>query len=82
MKIIIHLSVPVIQYQSDLQIPASMKVGDLIQILTSSIHEASSKFYPVTGQEVLCHLETHCVLNKETPVSQSGVKNGHHLVLI
>ena len=63
MKIIVNLSVPVVQYQSDLFIPSTMKVRDLVTLLTGSVQEASTKFYPVTGNEVLCHHESGLVLN-------------------
>lgn len=82
MKIIVSLSVPVVQFKTDLFIPSKMKAGDLISLLTGSMQEASGKFYPVTGQEVLCHEESGLVLNREESMERNGVKNGHHLILI
>lgn len=82
MKIIVSLSVPVVRFRTDVFVPSKMKAKDLVRLFSESIQEASSKFYPVTGQEVLCHLESGLVLNKEESLENNGVKNGHHLILI
>lgn len=82
MKLLINLSVPAVSGHYDLLIPNSLRIQEIIWLISEVVEELSDYLYAPTGDEVLCLKERNLILKRDRTFEDYGVKNGEHIILL
>ena len=81
-KILIFLEVPSISEKYEVSVPIHLKVKDVSTLLIRAVSELSERAYFGSDQALLCIKEYNSALPENSTISELGIKNGDHLVLI
>lgn len=81
-KILVEVVLPSASTSYDVYIPLSSPVSEVLFLVSNLLGELSSGYFKADNATVLCDAETGNVLNINTTVFESGLKNGSKLLLI
>lgn len=81
-KILIHLSVPIIQQGFDMYIPVSLPMQELTGLLARAVENNTDGAYVSSGNEIVCIKEKNEILAQNLTVWECNIQNGDHLVMI
>lgn len=82
MKILVNVSVPAILKEFDMLIPDYMMIKDITSLIVEAIAERTASEYQTSKEEVLCYKEKNIVLNLDSTLKSSGVRNGDTIIVI
>jgi len=81
-KILVLVYIPSIEQEYDIYIPINKKIGTIKQVIINSIVELSDGNIPNIDSLKLYDKDTSNLLDNNTMVKVSGIKNGSKLILM
>ena len=81
-KLLVHLYVPALMKDYDLNIPQEVRIGTLIPVLSQGIRELSNGQYKPSGSESLILRQADHPLNPVHTLYEYGARDGDDLMLI
>ncbi len=81
-KILVGLSVPAINWRSDLFVPPEESVAQLTKVLAKGVADLSDGRYTVSDNELLTLREPNLLLQPDKCLMDYGVQDGAQLVLL
>lgn len=81
-KILVEVFLPSAGRSYDVYIPLSSPVSEVVLLVSKLLSELSNGYFKADKNTVLCDAQTGNVLNINTTVFESGLKNGSRLMLI
>lgn len=81
-KILVLVYIPSIEQEYDIYIPINKKIGTIKQVIINSVVELSDGNIPNIDSLKLYDKDTSNLLDNNTMVKVSGIKNGSKLILM
>ena len=81
-KVLVKLSVPLIEEQYDVFIPLNKKICNVIKLLAKAIYELSDGEYNPKTMPVLYDKSTNRPYKMTINVKEAGIKNATELILM
>lgn len=81
-KVLVILSVPELDETFDIMVPASRKIGNVIELISKLLVEITDGNYMVDTHKNLYNKETNQRYNNNILVIDSDIRNGTRLILI
>ena len=82
MKLLVNVRIPAISEQYDILVPDSVRIRVITGMIADTVETLSDYRYAASGQEQLCSAEKNILLRSNMTLSQYGICNGDHLMLI
>lgn len=81
-KILINISIPLIEKAYDMFVPAKCHISKLIEVITNGVRELSeSKYVPSGGEQLVC-ADPEMLLDPQKTMSDYGFSDGSRFFLI
>lgn len=81
-KILVEVRLPSADVTYDVYFPLESPISEVVQLTSKLMSELSGGHFKADKNTVLCDAATGKVLNINTTVFESGLKNGSKLLLI
>ena len=81
-KILIELSIPLIEKNYDLYIPINKKVGTVKRLIEEGLLELTDNDYVINENSNFYSMETGNVYDVNKTVRETDLKNGSRIILI
>lgn len=81
-KILVEIYIPASGKCIDVRIPLSLRVWEVLSLLSKVIVEISDGCFEFTDQTTLCDRKTGSILDMNITAEELGLKNGSKLMLI
>ena len=81
-KILVEVYLPSSGSSYDVYIPLASPLNEVLYLISNLLSDLSRGYFKSDGSAVLCDAATGRVLNINTTVFESGLKNGSKLLLI
>lgn len=81
-KILIELSIPLIEKNYDLYIPINKKIGTVKKLIEEGLLELTDNDYVITENSNFYSMETGDVYDVNKTVRETDLKNGSRIILI
>jgi transcription termination factor Rho len=81
-KILIELSIPLIEKNYDLYIPINKKVGTVKRLIEEGLLELTDNDYVINENSNFYSMETGDVYDVNKTVRETDLKNGSRIILI
>ena len=81
-KILVEIKVPAASAKYDVFIPKTLKMYDIIRIVSKMMSELTKGKYQYDPFAVICDAESGNILDINLYVYESGLKNGSKLILM
>ena len=81
-KILIELSIPLIEQNYDLYIPINKKVGTVKRLIEEGLLELTDNDYVINENSNFYSMETGDVYDVNKTVRETDLKNGSRIILI
>ncbi|MBE6759611.1 MAG: methyltransferase [Ruminococcaceae bacterium] len=81
-KVYIEVYLPAAGKSFDVQIPLSLKIWEIISLLSNAIAEFSDGCFSPSQQTTLCDRKTGAILNLNITAEELGIRNGSKLMMI
>jgi hypothetical protein len=80
-KVLIILYVPLIEKKYEVFVPVSKKIGNIVNLLTKSIHELSGGHYPLK-ESLLYNKDNGKKYDLNITIKESDIRNGSEVIFI
>ncbi len=81
-KILICLEVPSVSRTYEVLVPGDLKVRDLTPLLVKAAADLSDGTYVSSGHEFLCARHSGHLLDEDAVLTDYGIGNGEHLIML
>lgn len=81
-KILVGLSVPAINWRSDLFVPTEVPIALLTKVLAKGVADLSDGRYSVSDRELLTLREPSLLLHPDKCLQDYGMQDGAQLILL
>ncbi len=81
-KILIELSIPLIEKNYDLYIPINKKVGTVKKLIEEGLLELTDNDYVIKANSNFYSMETGNIYDVNKTVRETDLKNGSRIILI
>ena len=81
-KILIELHIAAVNKTVDVYIPLHLNIGDVLKMLSAVMDDLCEGSYSISGKEVLCMADSGAILDVDSRVIDSGLRNGSKIFII
>ena len=81
-KILVEVLVPASGEKYDVFIPLTVRMGEVVQLVTTAVNDLSAGKYKATENAILCSAETGFAYDVNAIVAELNIQNGARLMLI
>lgn len=80
-KVLVNISIPLIEEKYEMYLPVNKYVGDICYIL-SKIFNDQSKVFPEKKNGILCSVDNGTIYNPQLLLRDTDIKNGTELIYL
>lgn len=81
-KILVEISIPIIEKKFDLLIPINIKIGRLIFSINKAVNELTDGKYIIKDNTIICNSFNGEVYDPGLIIKDAGIRNGSKLLII
>ena len=81
-KALVEIFLPAANASYDVYIPLTVKMHEVLLLVSSVITDLSEGKYKATGDSVLCDRDSGKIFDINSSVAELGIQNGSQLMLI